>query len=301
LLASTYRQEFADQGLDIAHHKWKYHLISWANRLLTPMNRSFFRVAVAEEDGSVVGTTTAYHVDKDRWYIGMSAMDPRFRARGIYKMLMRFISGKIVNAGGMWAGCEVLEDNHGSLHVASNILCGEVFPVKQLFLTKFNQGQEYLPSQRLPIRSIGDKEFQGRVELASIQPRFQGGYLIEQTVNRDLLSCIRGLYLPPITIRSYILERGGRLQAFARTRVHWPSKIRYAEAIHFSPGIDRVTARDFLLTILQKTSRNQAPFRIYAEDGDKLLLSLCMELGFISWCRLYPIRMDLKAALKAVD
>ncbi|HEX4954515.1 MAG TPA: hypothetical protein VF017_14075 [Thermoanaerobaculia bacterium] len=296
LLATTFREEYAQQGLDVMKFERMYWLMGWANRFLSPLRLDFFRITVAVEGELLLGALTSFRAGPRAWYQGFGVMAPESRGRGLYKQIIRHTLDGVLARGGHIAGGEIRPDNTPALRPYRDYFGTEVLPARHVHLVALDSVRE--PERRLDLEEISARRFAGLPEAAALRQEMRGGFLLEGEVRRGLLACLLGRLLPPLTARSWGLFEGGQLRAFVRVRTHWPARIQALDVISFAPDLPLATTRDVLRTLLVRLRcQTSAPIRLYLDPGEPRLESLAREEGWPLLAPLHPIRTDVARAV----
>ena len=299
LLTESFREEYARQGLDVWKFARQYRVVALANLLLRPLGMDFFQVVVALSGETVVGTMTSFPLDRRRWYQGFGAIHPDFRRLGIYKKVIHASLEGLHRRGAEVGGGEIEVDNRGALRPYRDVFDCEVLPVQRLYMVSPKVASIPKPTTFVQRSKLGERAIAQDPREGSFRSRFQGGFLVEEDLNRSLLGTILRWQLPPITVQSWRMHRGEEEVGWIRIRTHWPARIRCLDAIEWAPGVQNDLAKDALLgTLRGMASRTKMKIRIYAAESDSLTRSICEDLDYEVLADVYPIRTSVAQGLE---
>ncbi len=292
LLATTFREEYGRQGLDVMKFERMFWLMGWANRFLGPLRLDFFRVTVAVEGELLLGAVASFRAGPRAWYQGFGVMAPESRGRGLYKQIVRHALSGVQARGGRIAGGEIRPDNTPALRTYQENFGTEILPARHVHLVSLDTIRE--PERPVTLEEVSPARFAALPEAEALRRKMLGGFLLEGEARRGMLTCFLRWLLPPLTARSWGLFEGGRLRAFVRVRTHWPSRIQALDVISFAPDLPLATARDAVRSVLVGLrGKTAAPIRLYVDPGEATLERLAAEEGWPLLAPLCPIRMDV--------
>lgn len=300
LLAGVFEQEYGEQGLDIRSFERLYRVVALVNLVLRPLKLDFFRVSVAVEAGKVVGSVTTFKACRKGWYQGFGSMDKSQRGKGLYKAIVRHGLAGAASRGGLIGGGEINPVNEPALAPYRDKFGTTIFPARKVYVSR--PGDLPDPLQPVAFERISNRRFRSLPEAEAIETQFRGGFLLEHEPRRSLLGALVTWQIPPLTTEPWLVEKDGRMRAFVRVRTHWPAMIRSFDALAFAPEMERDELRQVLLSALSLYKRRtKLHIRVYVDEGQDLLESVCQELGFQLLAPLCPIRTDIPLALRRTD